>query len=237
MVPYFYLKDGFDAGHSVARITVPRWDNGKKSNKTYWGTGWVISSDLLITNHHVFNAREHGEPPAAVEDFRRQALESKIEFDMDDESATPQTLGVQSIEAFEAKLDACIVQLSAYSPYSALRIATQKLVVLKRDYVPRNIIQHPYGAAKRIAIRNNLATITTPDEVQYFTDTLSGSSGSPVFNDGWEVVALHRGSRAAKVSYQGRPTAVLNVGTLIHSVLGWLKTSSPQTHAKIPVGS
>ena len=27
--------------------------------------------------------------------------------------------------------------------------------------------------------------------MQYVTSTLNGSSGSPVFNDGWEVVALH----------------------------------------------
>ncbi|BBD63609.1 hypothetical protein NIES2109_64840 (plasmid) [Nostoc sp. HK-01] len=27
--------------------------------------------------------------------------------------------------------------------------------------------------------------------VQYVTSTLQGSSGSPVFNDAWDVVALH----------------------------------------------
>jgi V8-like Glu-specific endopeptidase len=27
--------------------------------------------------------------------------------------------------------------------------------------------------------------------VQYITDTLPGSSGSPVFNDDWRIVALH----------------------------------------------
>ena len=30
------------------------------------------------------------------------------------------------------------------------------------------------------------------DKIQYLTNTMKGSSGSPVFNDQWEVVALHR---------------------------------------------
>jgi endonuclease G len=57
---------------------------------------------------------------------------------------------------------------------------------------PINIVQHPQGRPKEIAFRNNLMLrIDDEEKVTYQTDTDSGSSGSPVFNDQWEMVALH----------------------------------------------
>ena len=56
------------------------------------------------------------------------------------------------------------------------------------------IIQHPNGEPKQIALRENLV-LKFPEAgdrfLHYQTDTTPGSSGSPVYNDQWEVVALH----------------------------------------------
>jgi len=57
------------------------------------------------------------------------------------------------------------------------------------DYV--NIIQHPGGLPKQIALYHNIVTFVGGARVQYLTDTLPGSSGSPVFDSRWRVVALH----------------------------------------------
>ncbi len=59
-----------------------------------------------------------------------------------------------------------------------------------------NIVQHPTGGNKLVSFRNGmLVEIEGPQaqpELCYYTsDTGKGSSGSPVFNDAWEVVALH----------------------------------------------
>jgi endonuclease G, mitochondrial len=54
-----------------------------------------------------------------------------------------------------------------------------------------SIIQHPNGEPKQLAIRENRVVDILPDFVHYQTDTAPGSSGSPVLNDQWEVVALH----------------------------------------------
>ena len=54
-----------------------------------------------------------------------------------------------------------------------------------------NVIQHPGGVLKMIAVRNNILTHRTSTKLLYETDTLKGSSGAPVFNDGWDIVALH----------------------------------------------
>ena len=65
---------------------------------------------------------------------------------------------------------------------------------------PVNIIQHPRGEPKQVVIRENklldLPKPTAADPrldryAQYEADTDQGSSGSPVFNDQWEVIALH----------------------------------------------
>lgn len=48
------------------------------------------------------------------------------------------------------------------------------------------------GYAKKVTLRNNNLFETAFPCVRYFTDTEAGSSGAPVFNDNWEVIALHR---------------------------------------------
>ena len=53
------------------------------------------------------------------------------------------------------------------------------------------IIQHPGGGPKQIALYHNVITYADATRVQYLTDTLPGSSGSPVFDTHWQVVALH----------------------------------------------
>ena len=60
------------------------------------------------------------------------------------------------------------------------------------EYV--TIVQHPRGEKKQVALREN-KIVDIPDRfLHYAADTEPGSSGSPVFNDQWEVVALHHAS-------------------------------------------
>ena len=54
-----------------------------------------------------------------------------------------------------------------------------------------NIIHHPAGDYKQLSIRENKLMKMLPNAVWYRTDTAQGSSGSPVLNDQWQVVALH----------------------------------------------
>src|SRR5262249_54161171 len=53
------------------------------------------------------------------------------------------------------------------------------------------IIQHPNGERKQVCVRENKLLKFEADTLWYATDTLGGSSGSPVFNRFWQVVALH----------------------------------------------
>jgi hypothetical protein len=55
-----------------------------------------------------------------------------------------------------------------------------------------NIIQHADGGPKSIALYHNVVAYSDDNVVQYYTDTLPGSSGSPVFDSSWNLVAVHR---------------------------------------------
>jgi len=57
------------------------------------------------------------------------------------------------------------------------------------EYV--NLVQHPEGEFKQIVLRENRLVSRLETVLHYMADTMPGSSGSPVFNDQWEVVALH----------------------------------------------
>ncbi len=68
-------------------------------------------------------------------------------------------------------------------------LSLQETSIAKDERV--NIIQHPGGGYKQIALYHNVVVYQDENIIQYLTDTQPGSSGSPVFNENWEVVALH----------------------------------------------
>ncbi|WP_328869347.1 trypsin-like serine peptidase [Streptomyces sp. NBC_00287] len=106
-----------------------------------------------------------------------------------------------------------------------------------------NIIGHPDGRLKEIALRDNKLITRLDDFLHYRTDTEPGNSGSPVFNDQWEVVALHH-MGVPDTDASGRPLRrdgtvwqpgdgeaalswVANEGVRISSVLRHVASSRP----------
>jgi hypothetical protein len=108
--------------------------------------------------------------------------------------------------------------------WGALELA--EVTTKAEDFV--NIIQHPNGLAKQIALYHNVVAFADDRRVQYLTDTLPGSSGAPVFDSHWRVVALHHsggwltepGSKRVFFRNEGiRINAVLR-GLAAHGLLG-----------------
>jgi len=54
-----------------------------------------------------------------------------------------------------------------------------------------NIVQHPQGRRKEVSLHDNKVGYVYDKVIRYSADTEPGSSGSPVFNNQWELVALH----------------------------------------------
>ncbi|MEU9501644.1 trypsin-like peptidase domain-containing protein [Streptomyces sp. NPDC048196] len=239
-VPIGFLRGGELAGGAVARLKVPPYQGGaplQPNGFPHSGTGWLIAPDLLVTNHHVVNARAGtgaGRPVADPEDLHLQARHTRARFDYDTDDIETEEAAVAELVAADAALDYALLRLAEAPARPVLRLAERPLTVGRGDYVAVNIIQHPGGLPKRVALRNNLVYEADENDVRYFTDTRGGSSGSPVLTDDWKVVALHRGTRRVEnVLFQGRTTAFVNVGTQMRSVLRHLETTSPGIHAEI----
>ncbi|MCB5164110.1 serine protease [Streptomyces bambusae] len=237
-VPFGFLQGGETAGRAVAQLKVFPYEAGaRKQSGSHAGTGWLIAPGLLVTNHHVINARSRSGsavPQAAAEDFALQAVNSRSRFDYLDEDVQLEGTAATALEASDKDLDYAVLRLAEPGDRPVLRVATAPLVLSAEAPTAVNIIQHPLGLPKRIALRNNLAFDANDRDVRYFSDTQPGSSGSPVMTDDWRVVALHRSSqRVTDVNYQGKSTAFVNVGTQLSSILHHLSEHSPALYAEI----
>ncbi|MEL6260959.1 MAG: trypsin-like peptidase domain-containing protein [Cyanobacteria bacterium J06626_6] len=54
-----------------------------------------------------------------------------------------------------------------------------------------SLIQHPKGAHKEVVLSGNRVQAIYQNWIQYQTDAEPGSSGSPLFNDQWQLVGIH----------------------------------------------
>ncbi len=95
---------------------------------------------------------------------------------------------------------------------------------------PLSILQHPDADHLKLALESNAIVKVTPTRVQYRTNTLGGSSGSPCFTQKWELAALHhRGD--PKYPDLGGPT---NQGIPIGAILALMKTRGTDKHLVSP---
>lgn len=234
LLPIGFITGALTTAKSVVRLAVTRFENGNaKTGATgnpvrYLGTGWLLGARHIITNHHVINARSPGETDASPSDFQKQARNCTIEFDYDDADLPAIPFACAALTAADKTLDFAVLELQPQNPplnRAPLPLSTKPIVIGQNSYLPVNIIQHPGGQTKQIAIRNNLAARVDGIDLAYFTDTRSGSSGSPVCDDEWHVLALHKATTQYKGSftYQGRDTAWINVGTPISLIVDHLK--------------
>ena len=105
---------------------------------------------------------------------------------------------------------------------------------MRSEYV--NIIQHPRGRPKEVALQDNQVTKVDHVVLQYTCDTEPGSSGSPVFNNRWKLVALHHASVIADESEGGRRASTadsryryVNEGIRLSAIALWLETAEAHT--------
>ncbi len=238
-LPIRFLEMGLAAAKSVAKVLVPRIIGGVRQQGRVpggTGTGWLIAPGLLLTNYHVIEARIPREEPRATEaDFRAQATASAAWFAYDAEGGAYWEYALTELIRCDPRLDYALLRVAPdpasggprpLSDWGTLGLVDSRPSLSRGDRL--NIIQHPNGGPKRLAIRSNfffdrLSTAGQPDRLRYLTDTEPGSSGSPVFDDFWRVVALHHASvPVPNTTYKGEVVKYNNQGIEIHSILDHL---------------
>lgn len=181
-----YLAQGMVCARSVCRVSIR--EGGRLKG---YGTGFLVAPGVMMTNHHVLST------PAEVAGSR---AEFRYERDLKGANLEPAVFALRTSPepVIYKDLDFALV---AVEPVSEGGEALANFGWLKLNVLPNKaligeyltIIQHPNGERKQICVRENKLIRYSEDGpyLWYQTDTVGGSSGSPVFNNSWEVVAIH----------------------------------------------
>lgn len=178
--PINFLERGLEVSKSVARVVLADGSSG---------SGFLIRDNFLVTNHHVIPSREVAQSARVEFNYQKtiQGLDANV---------TTYALAPRAGDGFATSP----LEEQGGDDWSVVRVdgnpnekwgALPLLEVSPKVQDEVIIIQHPGGGPKQIAMSHNTIAFVNEKRLQYLTDTLEGSSGSPVFNTAWQVVALH----------------------------------------------
>ncbi|MGB3555184.1 MAG: serine protease [Jannaschia sp.] len=203
-----FLETGLLARRAVGRI----WDGGGSSS-----TGFHVGLGLVMTAGHSL-------PSAAA------ASDHVLQMDYEEQSlGTIRRISEYSLDpdTFFLRDDGYDVAICAATDFAASAPPLDSFGwhVLPSDDetidtgTPVSMIQHPDGRMKSLVVHNSHFVDTGKDSDDdrycwYTADTRPGSSGAPVFDPAWRLLALHHSAVPARdangviIDREGRPMRV-----------------------------
>jgi hypothetical protein len=197
------------------------------------GTGFLIPGSALkdaygarpvfVTNAHVIG---EAVPNAIRYDDVRVSFEVESAAQSDPRfyklaevlfTSNPGDLGYRCPQ--KDHLDVTVARLQGLDDaYAMLRAAPQLPLIDPKSKA--YVVGHPRGSGLQISLHDSLLLDIDDDErlVHYRTPTDPGSSGSPVFNSDWEVIAFHHGGSAATPRLHGEGRYEANEGIALNAV-------------------
>ena len=175
----------------------------------------MVSPRLMMTNNHVLDS-------AAM--ASRSQIEFNYQIGLNGKQATSLFFSLSPADFFltDPGLDYTLVAVQAQLPDGRKlrdlgwnRLSDAEGKIIKGECV--NIIQHPNGEPKQLALRENRLEDVLEQWLHYHTDTAPGSSGSPLFNDQWEVVGLHHSGVPER---DGQGNILTRDGQVWHPIMG-----------------
>lgn len=201
-------------GRAVARIRFVG-DDGNQ----YVCTGFLISTDLFMTNHHC---------PQSDSEWRS----TLVDFDYDTSASIPKTTRFREFVLSDAGLDFAIYRLAAKqtnrSPLAlsgAVPVANQALL----------IIEHPGGEAKQVSkincrvSRAPVAGVTNSlTDFGHLCDTLGGSSGSEMLDLATKkVIGLHH------LGFGPNDSSPVNRAVMMGQIINFIGRNRPDIKAEV----
>jgi V8-like Glu-specific endopeptidase len=196
-----FLERGLRVARSVGRV----WVSVAGGRPRGYGTGFLVSPRLLMTNHHVLE--DPGVARASLVEFDYQVglggavlPTTTFAFDPDEFFFADENLDYAVVAVRSASTGGQRPSDFGWNP-----LVEEEGKAIVSQWL--NLIQHPNGETKQLGLRENQLLDVLDEFLHYETDTAPGSSGSPVYNDRWEVVALHH-SGVWATNEAGQPLAV-----------------------------
>jgi hypothetical protein len=159
-----------DARSAVGRIESPK-DTGI-------GTGVLVGKSLLLTCHHIFSKTQ---VQKAWVRFNYQAGKYPLDIDIFE-------LDLNFI-SYSHLLDFTLVKIEGEPNQQTI---TPSNTPLEREQAIRSI-HHPQGKPVEISEEGKIVQVGE-DYICHNLKTTEGSSGAPIFNRQWELIAIHRGN-------------------------------------------
>ena len=183
-----FFHAGLLASRSVGRVNVA---GGMER-----ATGFLVSPEIIMTNEHVLSSKELARASKIdFEDFDvvgNHRMTKSCQLDPDRFFFVDRDLDVAVVAIAESEHCRAVTSELGWHP-----MVGGEGKILIGD--PINIIQYPGGVHKSIVVHNsNLTYLENGGESDnfcwYTSDTQKGSSGSPIFNNRWEIIAVHHRS-------------------------------------------
>ncbi|MGF1477966.1 MAG: trypsin-like peptidase domain-containing protein [Cyanophyceae cyanobacterium] len=185
------LKRGLQCADSICKVVFT------DSDRT--GTGVLVAADLILTNYHVLTEE-------TVDSKRLNHLARSLCFEfgyVSEERETP-----VRPEVYAVAVEKPVV---AFSPISSLDYVLLRaeaaiaeanhikpLVYVSTATLPEPkkglyVLQHPEGELMQVSLSDSgvVGFALERDRIWYVNRTKKGSSGSPCFNERWQLIALH----------------------------------------------
>jgi V8-like Glu-specific endopeptidase len=216
-LPANFLALGAERSRAVALIETDGVDFAGNTGR-WSGTGFLVADTLLLTNYHVLNSVDVAKNARVIFNYQldvNQKPAETVAFKLD-----PERLFV--VSPLHGGLDYCFVWIDAAAArqFGTIPLLRSAFTVQVGDRA--NIIQHPRGGRKQVVLQENEVLRDSGLVLHYASDTDIGSSGSPVFDNRWHLIALHhaadRNRDGLKLSDDRPAPTYLNEGIKISAI-------------------
>ena len=190
-LPSIFLEIGAEAAKAVGRIVVEQGVDltGRQQSRGWVGTGFLVAPDVLLTNYHVINSISVANAAKVYFNYRTGRT-GRVESD-EVFLLKPDDLFV--VSPYTDGLDYAFVGIETPGPQFGM-IQLERRLLVSRPNGRANVIQHPRGRPQEVVVQNNFVMSDDGVFLHYRSDTEPGSSGSPVFDNRWKLIALHHAS-------------------------------------------
>lgn len=216
-LPASFLQLMADQRRAVGRISASG-ENYKGDRGRWSGTGFLVGPNVLLTNHHVLNSVVVA--ANASVDFSYEVSEADLIAGRQEPDGTPQQpLALRPDKLFltspatEGGLDFTFVWVdtNVNTPVTPIVMRRSSFAVAEGEQA--FVIHHPLGHGKRVSVDDVDVVDINATVVRYVSDTMPGSSGSPVFDRQGRLFALHHASKEGSYKRPDRrDVSVVNEG-------------------------